>query len=144
MGRKKANLPSDYMPPPSDLDDAARAVWIDVLTNHPIDMFSAAHTPMLRTYCEASIEAQSWRAIGRKARSKRAPDLDTAERAFDNAIKQERIAQAAARSLRITLQAQRPPPQDPNGQARKRNPGVDDGQLGWEQFFPQDDELPRQ
>lgn len=120
--------------PPDSLSDDVKRVWVSVVSAHPADYFSAAHVPMLRSYCYAAARAGDLQTRLDKMQygdEELGPMLDTLD-------KLERRMLASARSLRITPQSQRPPPLNVNDRGHGPRAAVtnDQGEFDWRSHFP--------
>ena len=129
-------VPPTYQQPYDDMDGEHRALWRDVVQSQRSDWFAPSHRPMLRDYVDSAILAHELKQRARELLA--ADDVKTATELMAHAATQSRVMLAAARSLRITMQSQRPPPKNTAEKARETRAAADD-QLGWESMFESDD-----
>lgn len=93
---------------PTHLSDAERAIWAEVVNDHPAETFTATHAPMLETYCRHVVQGRviadellnfdrAWMADKE--------GLDRYDKLLGMHEREGRAASSLATRLRITRQA---------------------------------------
>ena len=95
--------------PPAELEKEAADEWRAITATLPADWIKREHFPQLVAYCQHAVAARRLNALIERRFNAEPVMVDSLERLLKMRANESRLMLAAARSLRITRQAQTHP-----------------------------------
>lgn len=112
ISQVEAVISTERLAPPLHLNDAMRAVWIEVVNDQPAQAFSGIHIPLLEMYCAHVVKSRLLNAEIENFEIEWLRDEDGLKR-YDRltaiAERESRAASSLATRLRITRQSMTDP-----------------------------------